>query len=178
MDILELRTYCLSFPESEETTPFDETTLVYKVAGKMFAMTDMIHADHVALKCDPSLALDLREEYPDIDAAYHMNKRHWNSVRLDGDLPAAFIRKMVRDSYLLVIGGMSASMVSINPVIAIGSGDSAIKLIDVINGIMPKMLSLFTTLGIYRLLKKGTKPNTILLGIIVVSVLLTAIGIF
>ena len=79
---------------------------------------------------------------------------------------------------LLVIGGMSASMVSVNPVIAIGSGDSAIKLIDVINGIMPKMLSLFTTLGIYRLLKKGTKPNTILLGIIVVSVLLTAIGIF
>ena len=106
MDILELRTYCLSFPESEETTPFDETTLVYKVAGKMFAMTDMIHADHVALKCDPSLALDLREKYPDIDAAYHMNKRHWNSVRLDGDLPAAFIRMMVRDSYLLVIGGM------------------------------------------------------------------------
>ena len=79
---------------------------------------------------------------------------------------------------LLVIGGMSASMVSINPVIAIGSGDSAIKLIDVINGIMPKMLSLFTTLGVYRLLKKGTKPNTILLGIIVVSVLLTAIGVF
>ena len=79
---------------------------------------------------------------------------------------------------LLVIGGMSASMVSINPVVAIGSGDNAIKLIDVINGIMPKMLSLFTTLGIYRLLKKGTKPNTILLGIIVVSVLLTAIGIF
>ena len=79
---------------------------------------------------------------------------------------------------LLVIGGMSASMVSINPVVAIGSGDSAIKLIDVINGIMPKMLSLFTTLGVYRLLKKGTKPNTILLGIIVVSVLLTAIGIF
>ena len=64
MDILELRTYCLSFPESEETTPFDETTLVYKVAGKMFAMTDMIHADHVALKCDPSLALDLREMFP------------------------------------------------------------------------------------------------------------------
>lgn len=59
-----------------------------------------------------------------------------------------------------------------------GSGDNAIKLIDVINGLMPKMLSLFTTLGVYRLLKKGTKPNTILLGIIVVSVLLTAIGIF
>lgn len=68
-------------------------------------------------------------------------------------------------------------MVSINPVVAIGSGDNAIKLIDVINGIMPKMLSLLTTLGVYRLLKKGMKPNTILLGIIVVSVLLTAIGI-
>lgn len=106
MDILELRSYCLSFPESEETTPFDETTLVYKVAGKMFAMTDMSDARSVALKCEPSLALDLREEYPDIDAAYHMNKKHWNSVRLDGDLPAAFIRKMVRDSYLLVVRGL------------------------------------------------------------------------
>lgn len=106
MDILELRSYCLSFPESEETTPFDETTLVYKVAGKMFAMTDMTDARSVALKCEPSLALDLREEYPDIDAAYHMNKKHWNSVRLDGDLPAAFIRKMVRDSYLLVVRGL------------------------------------------------------------------------
>ena len=76
---------------------------------------------------------------------------------------------------LLVIGGMSASMVSVNPVIAIGSGDSAIKLIDVINGIMPKMLSLFTTLGIYRLLKKGTKPNTILLGIALLGVIIVAL---
>lgn len=106
MDILELRAYCLSFPESEETMPFDETMLVYKVAGKMFAMTDMLHADHVALKCEPSRALDLRDAWPDSDAAWHMNKKHWNSVRLDGDLPSAFIRQTICDSYLLVIGGM------------------------------------------------------------------------
>lgn len=109
MDILELRDYCLSLPETEETTPFDETTLVYKVAGKMFALTDMVTGESVTLKCEPSLALDLRETYREIDAAYHMNKKHWNSVRLDGDLPSAFIRKMICDSYLLVVDGMSRS---------------------------------------------------------------------
>lgn len=106
MDLFELRDYCLAFPEVEETTPFDETTLVYKVSGKMFAMTDMVEARWVSLKCDPVLALELREEYPEIDSAYHMNKRHWNSVRLNGDLPVAFIKKMIRESYLLVVNGL------------------------------------------------------------------------
>jgi predicted DNA-binding protein (MmcQ/YjbR family) len=105
MDLLELRDYCLSLPLTEETTPFDETTLVYKVAGKMFALTDMVEADRVSLKCAPERALDLREEYADIEAAFHMNKTHWNMVRLDGDLPAEFIKEMIRDSYILVLGG-------------------------------------------------------------------------
>ncbi len=109
MDLFELRDYCLSLPHTEETTPFDETTLVYKVDGKMFAMTDMVQSDRVSLKCDPERALDLREEYSDIEGAFHMNKRHWNMVRTDGDLPASFIREMIRDSYLLVVGGFPKS---------------------------------------------------------------------
>lgn len=109
MDLFELRDYCLSFPESEETTPFDETTLVYKTAGKMFAMTDMVETTYVALKCDPEHAVELRERYSEIEAAFHMNKRHWNSVRLDGDLPAAFIKKMIRESWFLVVNGMPRS---------------------------------------------------------------------
>ncbi len=79
---------------------------------------------------------------------------------------------------LMVIGGMVVSMVSLNLGITIGSGDGAIVLNDVINGIMPKMLPLFVTFGLYRLVKKGMKPNTILLGIIVVSIIGTLIGIF
>ena len=79
---------------------------------------------------------------------------------------------------LLVIGGMVASMVSVNLGIQIGSGDSAIALNDVLNGIMPKMLPLLTTLGIYKLIKKGVKVNAILLAIIVLSILGTFVGIF
>lgn len=106
MDLLELREYCLALPDTEETTPFDETTLVYKVAGKMFAMTDMVEADWVALKCDPERAVELREQYDEITPAFHMNKRHWNGVRLDGDLPAVFVRQMIRESWLAVVAGM------------------------------------------------------------------------
>ena len=69
-------------------------------------MTDMLHADHVALKCEPSRALDLRDSYPDIDAAWQMNKKHWNSVLLDGDLSSAFIRQLDRGSCPMAIGGM------------------------------------------------------------------------
>ncbi|MEH2957938.1 PTS system mannose/fructose/sorbose family transporter subunit IID [Candidatus Merdisoma sp. JLR.KK006] len=79
---------------------------------------------------------------------------------------------------LMVIGGMVASMVSLNLGITIGSGDSAIALNDVVNGIMPKMLPLFVTFGLYKLVRKGIKPNTILLGIIIVSILGTLIGLF
>ena len=106
MDILELREYCLSLPETEETTPFDETTLVYKVAGKMFALTDMVSAESISLKCDPERALALRDQHTEIDGAFHMNKKHWNSVRTDGDLPATFIRQMRRESYMLVVNGL------------------------------------------------------------------------
>ena len=103
MDIFELREFCLSLPATEETTPFDETTLVYKVAGKMFLLTDMTDSRWINVKCDPDRAVELRETYEEVSPGWHMNKRHWNTVRTDGDLPAGLIREWIRDSYLLVV---------------------------------------------------------------------------
>ena len=103
MDILEFRDYCLSLPMTEESTPFDETTLVYKVGGKMYACADMVDFDHFAVKCDPDEAIVLRERHAEIAPAYHFNKRHWNGIRTDGDLPDAFLREQIRNSYLLVL---------------------------------------------------------------------------
>ena len=92
MDILDVRELCLSLPQSEETTPFDETTLVYKVAGKMFLLADMTDGRAVNVKCDPDHAIALRERYAEVTPGWHMNKRHWNTVRIDGDLPEKLIR--------------------------------------------------------------------------------------
>ena len=103
MDILELREYCLSLPFAEECTPFDEATLVYKVGGKMFALTDMVESGWINLKCDPDRALELRERYEEVLPGFHMNKKHWNTVRTDGDLPEPLIREWIRDSYLLIV---------------------------------------------------------------------------
>lgn len=103
MDILSFRDYCLSLPLAEESTPFDETTLVYKIGGKMFACADMAEFDHIAVKCDPDEAIALRERYAEITPAYHFNKQHWNGIRTDGDLPEAFLREQIRNSYLLVL---------------------------------------------------------------------------
>ena len=108
MDILELRDYCLSLPEAEETTPFDETTLVYKVGGKMFALTDMVDSGWVAVKAAPSYILELLDKYEgEVTHASHMSKIHWISVKTDGDFPAEFIRKMIESSYLLVVEGLT-----------------------------------------------------------------------
>lgn len=103
MDVLSFRDYCLSLPMTEETTPFDETTLVYKIGGKMYACADMDRFDHIAVKCEPDEALRLRESYPEVTTAWHFSKRHWNGIRTDGDLPDRFIREQIRNSYLLVL---------------------------------------------------------------------------
>lgn len=88
---------------SEECTPFDETTLVYKVGGKMYACADMVDFESIAVKCDPDEALLLRERYDEISIARHFSKRHWNGIRTTGDLPDGFIRTQIRNSYLLVL---------------------------------------------------------------------------
>lgn len=103
----ELRTYCLSKPATTESTPFDETTLVFKVAGKMFALSNIDSRPvRVSLKCDPERAAELREEHEAIEAAFHMNKRHWNTVTFNGSLRNATLRELIDHSYELVVSGL------------------------------------------------------------------------
>lgn len=93
----DLRTYCLSKPATTESLPFDETTLVFKVAGKMFALSNIdARPVRVSLKCDPERVAQLRDEHEAIEAALHMNKRHWNTVTFDGSLRDAMLRELVR----------------------------------------------------------------------------------
>jgi predicted DNA-binding protein (MmcQ/YjbR family) len=104
MNPAELRDYCLSFPGAEETFPFGPRTSVFKVAGKMFALSELA-ADslRVSLKCEPELAEALRQAHPAVLPGYHLNKRHWNTVAIDGSLPDDAVREMIEDSYDLVV---------------------------------------------------------------------------
>jgi predicted DNA-binding protein (MmcQ/YjbR family) len=105
-----LRDYCLSFPGSAETFPFGPEASVFKVAGKMFALSRLPQRPlRVNLKCEPALAEQLREAHAAVLPGYHMNKRHWNTVVLDGSLPDRMVREMIEDSYDLVVSGLSAS---------------------------------------------------------------------
>jgi predicted DNA-binding protein (MmcQ/YjbR family) len=110
MKAAELRDHCLSFAGAEETYPFGPRTSVFKVAGKMFALSQL-DADslRVSVKCDPELADALREAYPAVIPGYHLNKRHWNTVILDGSLPDRTVRDMIEDSYDLVVASLPAA---------------------------------------------------------------------
>lgn len=104
-----IRSLFLSMPHAEETQPFGPDALVYKVAGKMFALTvPEDYPPRINLKCDPERALELRDEYAAILPGYHMNKRHWNTVVLDGSLPSSLVRELVQHSYDLVVAGLPA----------------------------------------------------------------------
>lgn len=107
MDITELNDYCLAFPCTEATTPFNDRMIVYKVAGKIFAVTDIITPEYVTLKCDPEYVLELREKYSEIYGAPYFNKKHWNAVSLNGDLPASLIKSLIKHSFMLVIKGLT-----------------------------------------------------------------------
>ena len=110
MNFETLRTYLLAKPCAEETFPFDDVTLVIKVCNKMFALVGINNDPlRINLKCDPDKAELLRELHPAIVPGYHMNKRHWNTVVLDGSLPGADIYAMIDDSYDLVVQGLPKS---------------------------------------------------------------------
>jgi predicted DNA-binding protein (MmcQ/YjbR family) len=99
----ELRRWCLAQPGAEETFPFGEDVSVFKVGGKMFALSALRSWPlTVSVKCEPEPAVDLRRTYPAIRPGYHLNKRHWNTITLDGSLPDAMVRDLVQDSYYLV----------------------------------------------------------------------------
>jgi predicted DNA-binding protein (MmcQ/YjbR family) len=99
MFIDEIRTYCLSKAFTEETLPFDEDTLVFKVMGKMFALISISAPDTINLKCDPEYAVELRERYTAVQPGWHMSKKHWNTVALHDDLEANEIKKLIDHSF-------------------------------------------------------------------------------
>jgi predicted DNA-binding protein (MmcQ/YjbR family) len=104
MNAESFRAYCLSKAAATEGTPFGPEDIVFKVAGKMFAILALEEVPpRVNLKCDPDLALELRDRYEQVEPGYHMNKKHWNTVVLDGVIPEREIRKMIDHSYELVV---------------------------------------------------------------------------
>ena len=107
MDARELKAACLAFPGAREEFPFGDEVSVFKVAAKMFAACDLDGQPlQLSVKCDPELAVQLRATYPAIVPGYHMNKRHWNTITLDGSLPDQMVTDLLGDSYDLVVASL------------------------------------------------------------------------
>jgi len=108
MNIESIREYCLSKKAVIEGFPFDETTLVFKVAGKMFALASLdTHPLRINLKCDPEKAIDLRERYDSIRPGYHMSKKHWNTVEINGEVTREILIKLIDHSHNLVVSNLT-----------------------------------------------------------------------
>ena len=104
MNIEEFYNYCLSFNNSKEDMPFDDKTLVFKVNGKIFSLTNIENFKFINLKCNPINAVELREKYYSVKPGYHMNKKHWNSIYMNGeDVNDKLIKKWIKESYYLVV---------------------------------------------------------------------------
>jgi len=110
MNIELFREYCLSKRGASESFPFGPDTLVFKVAGKMFAMIGLDEPDNANLKCDPENAIYLREHYPCVKPGYHMSKVHWNTVYFDGSINDQLILTWIDDSYNLIVASLSKMM--------------------------------------------------------------------
>jgi predicted DNA-binding protein (MmcQ/YjbR family) len=107
MDASALRSWCLEQAGAGEEFPFGPEHSVFKVAGKIFALSALGRTPlEVSVKCDPDLALQLRASYPEIRPGYHLNKRHWNTLTLDGSLPDQLVRDLIEDSYDLVVSAL------------------------------------------------------------------------
>ena len=113
MHVENIRTYCLAKPAVRESFPFDEHTLVFKVAGKMFALFSLEkHPLQINLKCEPEKAIDLRERFHSVIPGYHMNKQHWNTLIIDGELPKKLIEDLIDHSYDLVVSKLTKKIKS------------------------------------------------------------------
>lgn len=106
MNIEQFRDFCLALPGVTEEFPFGEETLVYKVMGKMFALTSLDSFESINLKCDPEIAVELRERYDGVSPGYHMNKKHWNTVDVHAGISDKLIYQWIRDSYDLVVDSL------------------------------------------------------------------------
>jgi predicted DNA-binding protein (MmcQ/YjbR family) len=103
LNIEELRDYCLQKPGTIEGLPFGEEILVFKVAEKIFLLIGLTEANRFNVKCDPELAIELRERYPEVIPGYHMNKKLWNTVYMDGSLTRRELCEMIDHSYAQVV---------------------------------------------------------------------------
>jgi predicted DNA-binding protein (MmcQ/YjbR family) len=110
MNIEQIREYCLKKKGVTEEFPFDEETLVFKVVGKIFLLASLESIPlQINLKCDPEKAIELREEFESVQPGYHMNKKHWNTIIIDGTVPAKKILEWIDHSYNLVVSGLKKS---------------------------------------------------------------------
>lgn len=106
MDLEDYRNFCLGLPFTEETFPFDETALVYKVFGKMYTLTSIDTFSIITVKAKPEDVLELCERYPNINPGYHMNKKHWISISVNGSISDNFIKNLIKNSYKLVVNSL------------------------------------------------------------------------
>jgi predicted DNA-binding protein (MmcQ/YjbR family) len=106
MNIEDFREFCLAMAGVTEDTPFDENTLVFKVMGKMFALADIQDFESINVKCNPEIALELRERYSSVIPGYHMNKKHWNTLILNGELNDIELKHWIKHSYDLVVDSL------------------------------------------------------------------------
>lgn len=117
MNVETAREYCLSLPLATEDFPFDESILAFRVAGKVFAMIDLEDTEWFVMKCQPEYSLELRDSYPEITPAWHMNKKHWNQISMTGFLTDELIRSLIRHSYQEVVKKLPKKIKQTNPVI-------------------------------------------------------------
>jgi predicted DNA-binding protein (MmcQ/YjbR family) len=112
MNLEDIREYCIKKPGVSEEFPFDEVTLVFKVMGKVFLLTGLDAPEpSLNLKCEPEYAIELREKYVGVKPGYHMNKKHWNTVSLDNDVPEKLIYSLIDHSYQQVVAGLSKKQI-------------------------------------------------------------------
>jgi predicted DNA-binding protein (MmcQ/YjbR family) len=109
MTIETIRDLCLGLKGVTECFPFNDDALVFKVMGKMFALTSL-EDKTIILKCDPERAIALREQYPSVIPGYHMNKKYWNTVQLDGTVPEKLLKEWIIESYWLVVEGLTMKL--------------------------------------------------------------------
>ncbi len=110
MNIEELRDYCLTKPGAAESFPFGEDTLVFKVGGKIFLLVSLNAGNRFNAKCDPERAIELREQYPEVQPGFHMNKTHWNTVYMDGSLTYKQLCGLIDHAYELILKSLPKTL--------------------------------------------------------------------
>lgn len=103
MNVEELRSYCLSLEQVTEDMPFDDETLVFKIGGKIFCLASLTGECTISLKCDPEEALEIRERFTAVTPGFHLNKKHWNTITIDGSISDSMLKVWIRQSYKLVV---------------------------------------------------------------------------